>query len=104
MRWGISPGCRFHRRLPRLQLLGTIEGNAVAKALEENKLQFLGDTMDRTSADTDRQPPKSVAMVEPRDAAREAARSNASRVPDVVANRTGVPDSHRITACGMMGQ
>lgn len=50
------------------EIAGTTDGEAVAKALEENNFELLTGTMDWTSADTGHQPLKSVAMVELQDA------------------------------------
>lgn len=47
-----------------VEIAGTTEGSAVAKALEENEFELLTGTMDWSSADTGHEPDKSVAMVE----------------------------------------
>lgn len=47
-----------------VEIAGTTEGKAVARALEENEFELLTGTMDWSSAETGHEPNKSVAMVQ----------------------------------------
>lgn len=47
-----------------VEIAGTTDGDAVAKALEDNKFELLTGTMDWSTADTGHEPNKSVALVE----------------------------------------
>lgn len=50
-----------------VEIAGTTDGDAVARALEDNKFQLLTGTMDWSTAETGHEPHKEVAMVELKD-------------------------------------